>query len=123
MNHPLKPLNYRFRLGESEWDLDFHSIHVDESIELRKLTGLKWLELCNDFDECDALAMKAFFWLARRKAGEQLTFDGEAMNFRWADFRREVIPPAIDGAADDTAEQAPDPTAATSTTPKTSRKR
>ncbi|MEV5538475.1 hypothetical protein AB0L13_16590 [Saccharopolyspora shandongensis] len=116
----MKPLNYRFRLGESEWDLDFHSITVDESIELRKLTGLRWLELCGDFDQGDALATKAFFWLARRKSGEKVTFDGEAMNFTWSNFRRELIPPALDESADDATEPAPDPTAATS---KTSRKR
>ncbi|MER5388377.1 hypothetical protein [Saccharopolyspora sp. NPDC002686] len=115
----MKPLDFRFKLGESEWTLDFHSITVDESIELCKLTGCKWIQLCGDFDQGDALAVKAFFWLARRKAGEQLTFDGEAMNFRWADFGRELLRPVAADATEDTG-QAPDPTAAT---PKTSRKK
>lgn len=113
----LQPLDYRFHLGESAWDLDFHSITVDESIELTKLTGSKWLPLINDFDQRDALAVKAFFWLARKKSGEQIQFDGEAMNFTWSQFRVEQPEPE----QPEPEEETPDPTPATSG--KTSRKK
>lgn len=113
----MKPLDYKFTLGESEWMLDFHAITVDESIELSKLTGTKWVQLCLDFDQGDALATKAFFWLARKKAGEQIAFDGAAMNFTWSQFRRTVVSPEPEEAE----EEAPDPTPAASA--KTSRKK
>jgi len=115
-------MSIRFKLGESEWMLDFDTIKVDESIELCKLTGYKWGQLCKNFDnigELDALAVKAFFWLARRKSGEKLAFDGEAMNFTWSQLRLE---PVMAVNTDQDTQQAPDPTPATSKT-STSQKR
>lgn len=83
----MKALDYHFILGESEWDLDFYAITVDESIEVCKLTGIRWVQLVHDFDQRDAIAVKAFFWLARKKSGEQIRFDSPLMNFKWSDFR------------------------------------
>lgn len=119
------PLDYRFHLGDKSWELDFQAITVDESLELTKITGNRWMQLLSGFDQREPIAVKAFLWLARKKAGEDIEFHSEAMNFVWGEFDAEGPLYGSDddsevGEQSDNAGEGADPTKATS---KTSRKR
>jgi hypothetical protein len=84
-------LVYKFRLGERVLDLDFYEITLDESILLEKTTNTPWPYLCDQLDKRAAIAVKAFYWLARVKAGEEIGWIDEEWNLvRWREFRVEV---------------------------------
>lgn len=85
-------LVYKFHLGGGRVvDLDFYEITLDESILLERTAAVPWPYLCDQFDRRAAVAVKAFCWLARTKAGEEINWIDEEWNLlRWRDFRVEV---------------------------------
>lgn len=90
-------LVYKYTLGDQQWSLDFYDITLDESIQLEQATRVAWPSLNAAHDAASALAIKAFFWLARVKAGEAIAFDGPEMaDVSWREFRR-----AVDTGQDD----------------------
>ncbi|MCP2168135.1 hypothetical protein [Goodfellowiella coeruleoviolacea] len=104
----MRELTYDYRLGESRYSLNLLDVTVDESIEVERLTGRGWTWLCAAHDRGEALAVKTFFWLARRHAGEAVEFAGPAMNFRWREFRAEIR--RDQSTQDSEGEASPDPT-------------
>lgn len=107
----MKTLTVKFALDEDSWTLDFHKITVDEAIELRHRTGVKYAQLVMDLEEGDALALKAFLWLARVKAGEKVDYDDVTFTMMSLSWRVITSEP----------EESPDPT--TPAKSKTSRTR
>lgn len=82
----------RFTVGDRHWLLDGSTIDVDESIAVQKITDRRWVDLCLGFDRGDAEAIKAFLWLARRRAGEDIDYHDPAMRFHWKDFSFQYLP-------------------------------
>ncbi|MFF5988136.1 hypothetical protein [Prauserella flavalba] len=122
-----KTFSVKFTQGDASWRLDFHKVTVDEAIELRRLTGVRWAQLVWDLEAGDALALKTFLWLARRQAGETLEFDDPSLNFAMMDVEWKRLDPVVPEAElepepEAVAEEAPDPTGPPAT-PRTSRKK
>jgi len=99
----------RFTVRDASYTLDLERITVDQAIEAETATGRTWDQLLLAFRDGSALAVKALYWLARRQAGEQITFDSPVLTFAWGEYRLEFLPrPGQD--ATPAGEEAPDPT-------------
>lgn len=83
----------RFTVGDKPpLSLDVFQLDLDESIALQVLTGRTFRELTFAVDAGDALALKAFYWVARRKAGDQVAYDDPSVSPKWAEFTCEIDP-------------------------------
>lgn len=96
-NTAVRQMRATFTIGDRHWSLDLFDLDLDESIALQKLTGRTWADLCVSLDVGDAEAVKAFFWVARRRAGEELAYNSPEMSPKWRDFtfRQEPTPSAV----------------------------
>lgn len=107
----MKRLEYRFRVGDKSWTVDFAALDVDTWIDLEKATGLKRRRLAAEFYEMSALGAKAAVYLCRRLDGERVAYAD--VTFRLDEFAFEEIavdvgePAAGNGQAPDPTEPAP----------------
>ncbi|PXY21121.1 hypothetical protein [Prauserella muralis] len=112
---------YRFEQDGKTWTLNLHDVLVSEQRELRQVTGMKWWPLLADFSMQDPEACHAMFWLARKRAGETVTF--EDFDYPVTSLRVTLVEPDSGKTStedDGDSTEAPDPT---QPTPKTSRTR
>ncbi|RZQ59839.1 hypothetical protein [Amycolatopsis suaedae] len=118
-------LVYEFNYGDQSWRLEFHTITADEAIRLEQATGMIWVRLVSSFSQGGALGIKAFYWLARCRAGEDIKFDDPSLNFVWNKLKLDVLqdlrPESTEGE-NTPAGDAEDPPPATET-PARSKKR
>lgn len=104
-------LVYKYTLGSRRWELDWFDITLDQSIQLEEVTGVPWPRLCALHDERSAKAVKAFFWLARRLAGEDIAWDSpEWQQVNWREFQMVTDVGGPAAGQDQAAEATPDPT-------------
>lgn len=96
---PKRVMEIRFTHRDESWLLDLYDIDCDESIALQRLTGRTWGDLCTSMDLADAEAIKAFWWVARRRAGDEIAYSDPRMRFKWRDFTSEILRPAADQPA------------------------
>ncbi|UJW32387.1 hypothetical protein L3Q67_00955 [Saccharothrix sp. AJ9571] len=93
----LRSDSHRFRFGfkdsDESWMLDFDDIDVGDLIELEKVTGVVWGQLLKEWAVTSALSIKAFFWLAKRKAGDTTPFD--KFGFPMMRFRLTPVEPVV----------------------------
>lgn len=83
---------------QGPWTLDLDTFMTSEGIELRKLTGFGAFEWLDALAEDDPMALRYAFYLARKRAGEEVL---------WADVDVDMF--TRDLRTEDTGdEQAPD---------------
>lgn len=121
----MKHLEYRYTIGGDSWTLDIAALTVDDYIDLKRVTGYNVARLAIEMDDMNPLALKGCIWLARRKSGEDIAFDDEALVFRMADLHIENVRDTTTPDASDAAGAKPGPTTgpATARTPTRARKR
>lgn len=112
-----RSMRIRFIHGDGSWELDLYDLDVDESIALQRLTGGRtWGDLCASMDLADAEAIKAFYWIARRRAGEDIAYNSPQMRFKWRDFTSQIV--KDDATAEHQAQPQPEPPRSTPPNPK-----
>jgi hypothetical protein len=83
----------RFTVGDqAPVDLDIFQLDLDESIALETLIGRSYRDLTLAVEADDTLALKVFYWVARRKAGHEVAFTDPSNAPKWADFTCEHNP-------------------------------
>lgn len=85
-------LCYRFALKDRAWEIDLMTMSLNDSILMQQLTGHTWTQFLIGVNERDAVDVKTAWWAARRASGENVEFDADEMNPRWADFSVRSIP-------------------------------
>lgn len=60
----------RFTQDGKQYAYDYEKMGTLEAIELKKMTGWTVKQWVPELEEADAEAMRAFVWLARKKAGD-----------------------------------------------------
>lgn len=110
----MKRLEYRYTLGDKSWTLDFAKLTVDDYIELKKVTGYNVTRLVTEYDDWNPLVLKAIVWMARRKSGEDITWDDPATSFTLTELDIKVLhDDTTPGEAEaESADKKPDPTKA-----------
>ncbi|GGM64077.1 hypothetical protein GCM10012275_38240 [Longimycelium tulufanense] len=97
----------QFRLGERTWPWD-GDVSIDEIIAAEKAVGRLWNDLNLAAKMGEGEATKVFFWLARRRAGEDIAY--KDLNFKLVDFAVEDVDAESD--ENDASEPPPGPTGA-----------
>lgn len=83
----------RFTVGDqAPLTLDVFQLNLDESIALETLTGRTFRDLTFGVDKGDTVALKVFYWVARRKTGEAVAFDHPSVSPKWVDFTCDINP-------------------------------
>lgn len=85
-------LCHRFTLGDRAWEIDLMTLSIDDAIILQELSRRTWAQILTGLDEGDAAVLKVVWWAARRASGEDISFDADDMNPRWAEFSARGIP-------------------------------
>lgn len=68
------------------------TLSINDTIALQQLSGRTWMQIIAGLDEGDAVVIKVVWWAARRASGDDVPFDSDEMNPRWADFTSRPIP-------------------------------
>lgn len=97
---------------QGPWDLDLGRLMLDEGIELRRLTGYGPRQWIDQLGEDDPLAVRFAFYLARKRAGDDIPF-GEinvnlfelSITMKGEDDQDQVTPDA--GVTEDNADVVP----------------
>lgn len=87
-------------LADQEWQLDVNSMRLAEAVECERLTGWTRTQWWTALQEDRVLAVKWFYYLARKRAGDPIAWD--AIDFDLADV-------SFDPADDPDAAVAPPP--------------
>lgn len=85
------------------WTLDLGLLTIDEGIELQKLTGLGPRQWVDALTEDDPLAVRFAFYLARKRAGEQVKFADVVVNLFGMELS--IIPEGDQGQPSDVPEE------------------
>lgn len=94
---------------QGPWTLDLDTFMTSEAVELRKLTGYGAFEWLDALSDDDAIALRYAFYLARKRAGEDVKFADVDIDI----FTRKLIlvsedgEPAPDGIPDEVADVVP----------------
>ena len=94
-----------FTYEGKSYPFDFNDIDVNEAIMLQQETGLRPVELLQDFREAGAIGLKAVLLVAVRRGGVDVTWG--SLNFKFTDIH----------VAFGDVEEAPDPSVASTRAP------
>lgn len=89
---------------QGPWVLDLDTLMTSEAVELRKLTGFGAFEWLDALSEDDAIALRYAFYLARKRAGEEIKFADVDVNI----FTRKLLKLGDDGEPVAPDDQIPD---------------
>lgn len=109
----------RFTLGERVVDFDNSTLLASEAIQLQRVTGRMIADLDRSLYQGDAEATTAVYWLACRRAGDDVAYRDFDYDFKR--MRVEIVDGAAAPAPGDSAGEAgePDPTHAAAAPPTT----
>ena len=81
---------YRFTVGDKTYVADITKIKLDEWIDMERATGAPPVVLVSGMDMRSAVSIKAFLWIAKRRAGESIEYSDVDLPLFGGDFHVET---------------------------------